>query len=247
MSRSTPPVLPPPVRRPERHAPPARVARFAAVALLVAGCASARSSSAPAGIPADHPVLLTGDAGARARARADSARRPYTEADIHFMSGMISHHAQAIVMARWAESHDASPSVRTLAGRIINAQQDEILLMQHWLRDRDLPVPEAKPVPMKMTMGGMEHEMLMPGMLSDAQLKELDAARGLDFDRLFLTFMIQHHKGAVTMVEELFRHDGAAQDLTVFKFASDVNVDQSTEIARMEKMLVLVRLQGGAR
>ena len=214
--------------------------------LALAACVSGRGSATSA-IPADHPMRLTGDAGAKARAKADSARRPYTDADINFMSGMISHHAQAIVMARWAPTHGASPSVQTLCARIINAQQDEIALMQNWLRDRDLPVPEAKPVPMKMKMNGMEHEMLMPGMLSDAQMQELDAARGTDFDRLFLTYMIQHHKGAVTMVQELFAHDGAAQDLTVFKFASDVNVDQSTEIARMEKMLVLARLQGGGR
>ncbi|MCC6930104.1 MAG: DUF305 domain-containing protein [Gemmatimonadaceae bacterium] len=213
-------------------------------ALTIGGCASGRAVSA---IPADHPLRLTGDAGARARARADSARRPYTEADINFMSGMISHHAQAIVMARWAPTHGASSSVQTLCERIINAQQDEIALMQNWLRDRALPVPEARPVPMKMKMNGVEHEMLMPGMLSDAQLQELDAARGADFDRHFLAYMIQHHKGAVTMVQELFARDGAAQDLTVFKFASDVNVDQSTEIARMEKMLVLARLQGGER
>ena len=227
----------------------ARVALVVAPALAfasLAGCASARGGSSGA-IPADHPMRLTGDAGAKARAKADSARRPYIEADINFMSGMISHHAQAIVMARWAPTHGASPSVQTLCARIINAQQDEIALMQNWLRDRDLPVPEAKPVPMKMKMGNEMHEMMMPGMLTDEQLKELDAARGPDFDRLFLTYMIQHHKGAVTMVQELFAHDGAAQDLTVFKFASDVNVDQSTEIARMEKMLVLARLQGGGR
>jgi uncharacterized protein (DUF305 family) len=88
----------------------------------------------------------------------------------------------------------------------------------------------------------MEHEMLMPGMLTDAQMKQLDAARGPEFDRLFLTYMIQHHKGAVSMVKDLFGTYGAGQDEMVFKFASDVNVDQSTEIARMEKLLVSVTL-----
>ena len=145
--------------------------------------------------------------------------------------------AQAIVMANWAPTHEASPSLRILAGRIINAQQDEIATMQRWLRDRGQPVPEAKPGGMKMKMGGMEHEMLMPGMLTEDQMRQLDQARGPEFDRLFLTFMIQHHKGAVTMVRELFGTNGAAQDETVFKFANDVSVDQSTEIARMEKML----------
>ena len=91
-------------------------------------------------------------------------------------------------------------------------------------------------------MNGVEHDMLMPGMLTEAQMKQLDQARGPEFDRLFLTFMIQHHRGAVSMVKELFDSYGAGQDETVFKFASDVNVDQSTEIARMEKMLVYITL-----
>jgi len=178
------------------------------------------------------------DLAAVAKAREDSARRPYTAADVHFMSGMIGHHSQAIVMAGWAPSHGASPSVHTLSDRIINAQRDEIATMQQWLRDRQQPVPEASAKGMKMVMDGVEHEMLMPGMLTEAQMKQLDAARGKEFDRLFLTFMIQHHKGAVQMVKELFDSYGAAQDDLVFKFASDVNVDQTTEIARMEKMLV---------
>jgi uncharacterized protein (DUF305 family) len=89
-----------------------------------------------------------------------------------------------------------------------------------------------------MTMGAAEHEMLMPGMLTDAQMKQLDQARGPEFDRLFLRFMIQHHRGAVTMVKQLFDTYGAGQDQTIFKVASDVNTDQNTEIARMEKMLL---------
>lgn len=183
------------------------------------------------------PVSGQGDSAAIAKARADSAIRPYTAADIHFMSGMIGHHAQAMVMSKLAPSRGASPSVRTLAERIVNGQEDEIATMQRWLRDRRQPVPEARPGPMKMTMGGVEHDMLMPGMLSEAQMRQLELARGAEFDRLFLTFMIQHHRGAVTMVETLFATYGAGQDHTVFKLASDVNVDQTTEIARMQKML----------
>jgi uncharacterized protein (DUF305 family) len=175
-----------------------------------------------------------------AQARADSIRRPYTAADVHFMSSMIGHHAQAIVMARMAPTHGASASVRTLAERIINAQQDEIGTMQRWLADRLQPVPEATPGGMTMIMNGVEHKMLMPGMLTEEQMRQLDAARGAEFDRLFLVFMIQHHRGAVSMVKDLFDTYGAGQDETVFKFASDVNVDQSTEIARMEKMLTAI-------
>ena len=156
------------------------------------------------------------------------------------MSSMIGHHAQAIVMARMAPTHGASASVRTLAERIINAQQDEIGTMQRWLADRLQPVPEATPGGMTMIMNGVEHKMLMPGMLTEEQMRQLDAARGPEFDRLFLVFMIQHHRGAVSMVKDLFDTYGAGQDETVFKFASDVNVDQSTEIARMEKMLTAI-------
>jgi len=166
-----------------------------------------------------------------------SAQHTYAAADIRFIAGMIAHHAQALVMAGWASSHGASPSVQTLANRITNAQQDEIALMQRWLRDRHQPAPDANAHGMTMNMNGMEHEMLMPGMLTDSQLKQLDEARGKEFDRLFLTFMIQHHRGAVTMVTDLFGTYGAAQDATVFKIASDVSADQTTEIARMQKML----------
>jgi uncharacterized protein (DUF305 family) len=185
---------------------------------------------------------LRPDSAAIARARADSSRRPYTAADVHFMSGMIAHHAQAIAMARWAPSHGAGESVARLSERIINAQTDEITLMQQWLLDRNQPVPEPDPRGMRMQMGGTEHTMLMPGMLTPEQMQKLDAARGADFDRLFLTFMIQHHRGAVAMVKELFSHPGAGQDEVVWKFASDVNVDQTTEIARMQRMLAAITL-----
>lgn len=197
---------------------------------------AAMRSSAPA------PVSSNVDPAYVAKARADSIRHPYTQADVDFMSHMISHHAQALVMARMAPSHGASPAIQRLASRIINAQNDEIATMQTWLRDRLKPVPEPDPKGMKMSMNGMEHMMLMPGMLTESQMKELDAARGAEFDRLFLVYMIQHHRGAVSMVRDLFGSYGAGQDETVFKFASDVNVDQSTEIQRMEKMLAAITL-----
>jgi len=165
------------------------------------------------------------------------AGQTYTDADVHFMQSMIGHHAQAIVMARWADSHGASSAVRILAGRVINAQQDEIVLMQAWLRDRGQTVPAVDPGSARVTMDGAEHEHLMPGMLTPQQLAQLGAARGEEFDRLFLTYMIQHHRGATAMVSELFRHEGAGMDDSVFKLASDVNVDQTTEIARMQRML----------
>lgn len=208
--------------------------------LLAAIALAAFSHAGAAQVAVQSSARRQSDLAAIAKAREDSARRPYTAADIHFMSGMIGHHAQAIVMAGWAPSHGASESVRTLCERIINAQNDEIATMQQWLRDRQLPVPEASPKGMKMVMDGAEHTMLMPGMLTDEQMQQLDAARGKDFDKLFLTFMIQHHQGAVQMVNELFGSYGAAQDDLVAKLASDVQVDQNTEIARMQRMLVAI-------
>ena len=175
------------------------------------------------------PVSEVSSAAAIARARADSARYPYTAADIVFMQGMIGHHEQAIVMSRLVPDRSENASIRTLAARIINAQQDEIAIMERWLRDRQQPVADA-------THAHMGHAM-MPGMLTVDELTALWSAHGEAFDRRFLRMMIQHHEGAVTMVAELFATDGAAQDQTVFRFASDAQVDQRTEIARMQRML----------
>jgi len=186
----------------------------------------------------ERPALGQAAGGPPAQTAAWPGRYPFTQADVHFVTGMISHHAQAIVMANWAFTHDASDPIRRLCERIINAQTDEIALMQAWLRDRGQPVPEAKPTPVKMMMGGMMHEMMMPGMLTDEQMRQLDQATGGEFDRLFLTFMIQHHQGAVTMVNDLLRSPGAAQDEAVYKFSSDIYADQTTEIERMQKMLL---------
>jgi uncharacterized protein (DUF305 family) len=228
-----------------------------AALLLGAACAAAPSRAAPPRVvPASAVPFVMGDEGAVARARADSLRYPYTQADIDFMTGMIHHHAQAILISRWAPTHGASPAVQRLTARIINAQTDEIALMQTWLRDRNQPFPTvdtAGTVTMPSAGGHDAHaahgehaghaapahdHTTMPGMLSPTQLAELEAARGEEFDRLFLTYMIAHHRGAVIMVRELFTHAGAGQDETIFKFAADVEVDQSTEIKRMLSMML---------
>ena len=220
---------------------PARAVPMSALGVLVLA-----GSVAVAGCAA--PVSATTTAPAPTAASTAPASRPApNQADVNFMAGMIGHHAQALVMAGWAPSHGASPSIQTLSARIINAQKDEIASLQNWLRDRGLPVPEAKPGPMRMKMNGVEHDMLMAGMLTDAQMKELDAARGPEFDRLFLRYMIQHHEGAVSMVKELFDTPGAAQDPSVFKLGTDVSADQTSEIARMQKMLASIMLDTGAR
>jgi uncharacterized protein (DUF305 family) len=153
------------------------------------------------------------------------------------MQGMIHHHAQAIQMAELAASHDAGQGIRTLAQRIIISQRDEIALMQTWLRDNNEDAPAPNPNGAVMMMGGQQHVMLMPGMLTPEQMSELGRARGTQFDRLFLQGMIQHHEGALQMVEKLFASYGAAQDDLIYKFASDTFADQSSEIDRMRKTL----------
>jgi uncharacterized protein (DUF305 family) len=199
-----------------------RAATAGALAVLTASACTHSSTTQPIASPA-------------AQAKADSGRPAYTAADVRFMSGMIGHHAQAVTMGGWAPSHDASGSVRSLCERIVVAQNDEIAFMQRWLRERHQPVPDADP--RGHIMPGMDHPMLMPGMLTPVQMAQLDSARGSAFDALFLTYMIMHHQGAVTMVNQLLATPGAAQDGTVFRFAADVNADQTTEIDRMTRML----------
>jgi uncharacterized protein (DUF305 family) len=211
---------------------PARVLGLCAVAAVAAARLPAQQPS---------PVLTPAEA-----AKADSGRPPYTPADVHFMQGMIAHHSQAVVMAGWAASHGARPDVLRLCDRINVSQRDEILTMQRWLGDRHETVPEADfqyPPKGMAGMPGMEG-MLMPGMLTPDQMAQLDHAHGPDFDRLFLTFMMQHHLGALTMVGQLFDSQGAAQDDRIFKFASDVSADQTAEIGRMRNMLA--QSPGGA-
>lgn len=169
-------------------------------------------------------------------APAEPVRSGYTAGDVQFMTGMIGHHSQAVLIAGWAPTHGASASMRALCERIVVGQNDEIRLMKHWLSVRHETIPEehaSHDMP-GMDMGQMP---MMPGMLTPEQLAQLDAARGTEFDRLFLTFMIQHHKGALTMVDQLFGTKGAGEEETTFRLASDIYADQSTEIDRMNRML----------
>src|SRR5262245_26117089 len=197
--------------------------RATCIALLLVAASTAACAGAPAQrLHATPPGL---------------GRLPFTDADVDFMAGMIPHHAQAVVMAGWAPSHGARADVAVLCERIVVAQRDEIAMMQTWLGDRGQVVPDAASTRHRMKMNGVEHDMLMPGMLTDEEMAALDRARGPEFDRLFLVGMIKHHQGAIDMVDVLFKAYGAAQDETVFRFASDVYADQSTEIDRMNKML----------
>lgn len=175
------------------------------------------------------------------QATADSGRRAYAAGDVRFMTGMIHHHAQAVLMAGWAPTHGASPAMRAMCERIVVGQRDEIALMERWLRDRHEAVPETDTS--HQMMPGMDHSMMMPGMLTAEQLERLDRARGPEFEQLFLRLMIQHHQGAVTMVDQLFGSQGAGEEETVFRIASDIYADQTTEIDRMQKMLATLLLE----
>jgi len=194
-------------------------------------------ASTTIGLAATHQ--LPGDP----RPRPELVRQPYSTADVTFMQGMIPHHAQALVMCAMAKPNGASAQLQLLCERMSISQRDEIAMMRTWLRDRGQTVPAPDATHMTMDHGGMKHDMLMPGMLTDKELDALRKARGKDWDRLFLVGMIKHHEGAIAMVEELFKAHGAAQDDDIYLFASDVFADQTAEIERMQ--LMLAALGGG--
>jgi uncharacterized protein (DUF305 family) len=154
----------------------------------------------------------------------------HTAADVAFMQGMIGHHAQAVEMTDLLETRTESADMKLLAKRIEVSQTDEIRFMERWLKSRGetVPGPHAHHAP---------GAKLMPGMLSPADMARLTAARGVEFDKLFLEYMIKHHMGALVMVDELFASDGAGQEGDIHAFASDVVADQQMEIDRMGSML----------
>jgi uncharacterized protein (DUF305 family) len=151
----------------------------------------------------------------------------YTVADVQFMQGMIAHHAQAIHMSRMAEAHGANPRVLRLATKIDQSQVAEIRIMQQWLRSTGQVAPDTS----------SWRTMKMVGMLTQEQLEELDAAKGVTFDRLFLKYMILHHEGALQMVKDLFATPRAGQEVDVSVFANDVVTVQTAEIGIMRQIL----------
>lgn len=207
------------------------------VALVVAtgGCATARpTSTARVARPsASAPLLQPGRPGEEThtiepRAAVDLTRVGVTAADVRFMRGMIGHHAQAVEMVELLKSRTRREDVKLLGARIEASQRDEIAMMRGWLDARGQAVPDAH---------AHHAEPSMPGMLTAVQMSALASAAGTAFDRLFLSGMIQHHEGALTMVQELFAAPGAAQDSEMFAFASDVDADQRMEISRMRALL----------
>jgi len=164
----------------------------------------------------------------------DLSQVQFIGADIKFMQGMIGHHAQAVEMVALVPSRTSRDDVKKLALRIDVSQQDEIKMIQRWLEVRGQRLPD----PRAHLMNGAT---LMPGMLTPDEMARLAAAKGVEFDRLFLEGMIKHHGGALTMVEQLFATPGAGQDSEIFAFASDVDADQRMEIDRMGAMLAAVK------
>jgi uncharacterized protein (DUF305 family) len=166
---------------------------------------------------------------------------PRSPADVRFMQGMIMHHAQAVEMTALIESHTTTKDLRSLAARISHSQSDEIKFMKRWLEARGEPIspvmPEMSGMDMSSHSGHVGHSMLMPGMLTEKQMEALKKAKGAEFDRLFLTGMIQHHNGALIMVKDLFDTAGAGQDAELFNFATDVDSGQRAEIRIMQTML----------
>lgn len=216
------------------------MSRSLRLALVVLACAASAAEAAPSRAPAlqqQPPLVQPGAPGQPSRvvtpeAARDVSRVRYTAADVQFMQGMIQHHAQAVEMVNLLKTHTTDPDMHKLGERIELSQTDEMKMMRRWLEARGLPVSD----PHAMHMAGGA-PMLMPGMLTPAQMTRLAAAHGLAFDRLFLQGMIRHHGGALTMVKDLFGTAGAGQESDIFAFASEVETDQRMEIARMSAML----------
>lgn len=160
---------------------------------------------------------------------------PASSKDVEFMQGMIHHHAQAVEMTALIEARTENNEIRRLGARISQSQADEINFMKRWLENRGEKTSMEMSGDMKMS-GHHHHEMLMPGMLTKKQMDALKNAKGVSFDKLFLSGMIQHHEGALVMVDELFKTPGAGQDAQLFSFATDVDNSQRAEIRIMKTM-----------
>jgi uncharacterized protein (DUF305 family) len=228
---------------------------------VLAACASGGGgpeSPAPTSEPGGGALLVQpGAPGQATRSIASSdldelGGVEWTEADVRFMQMMIPHHAQALEMTALVDRHATTEAVQRMALRMKISQRDEIALMERWLRDRDQDVPhwQGAMAGGGMTgasmggmagMDGMGSMAMMPGMLSPEQMETLRDARGPEFDRLFLEYMIQHHEGAIIMVQDLFTARGGGQESEIFQFASHVDADQTAEIQRMQGILDTLR------
>src|SRR6266581_4053469 len=193
--------------------------------------------------PATPVVVQPGAPGKPTQTLPSSTRAmlpPRSPKDVSFMQGMIMHHAQAVEMTALMDSHTTNKELRLLGARISHSQSEEIRFMKRWLEARGEPTELPMPKMSGMDMPGMDmskHEMLMPGMLTAKQMEALRNAKGVEFDRLFLKGMIQHHGGALIMVKDLYDTAGAGQDAVLFNFTTDIDSGQRAEIRIMENML----------
>lgn len=219
-----------------------RVLAGGALACLLAAAASAQSNG-------DNPSIVRPGAPGMPTKQLDASTRaslpPISRTEVGFMQGMIHHHSQAVEMVALMQKRTTNKALLLLGAKIGHSQADEMAFMKRWLATRG----EATEMKMNMSMGDMDdmgdmhaghtmqHEMLMPGMLTAEQMKALAAAKGAAFDRLFLTGMVQHHQGALTMVKEMTDASGPAQDAELYNFAADVDTGQRAEIKIMQNML----------
>lgn len=215
------------------------------IVVIIVACSyalmAASDACAQQPAPAKPVVVQPGAPGKQTRVLPSTTKAklpPLSTADVQFMQGMIMHHAQAVEMTALIESHTENKDVHSLGARISHSQSDEIAFMKRWLVTRGQPISEPMS-DMHMRHKNMSHEqmMMMPGMLSAEQMEALRKAKGEEFDRLFLTGMIQHHGGALTMVKDLHDTAGAAQDAELFNFATDVDSGQRAEIRIMQNIL----------
>lgn len=229
---------------------------------ILLGILAAGLIAAPAMAQQTPPIFQPGAPGAAPRVitaaeAVDLSRTTYTPGDVAFMQHMIVHHAQAVEMVALLRAQGADPTVKLMGERIAMSQEAEMALMRDWLMQRGQPVemPGMGHAGMDhsahMNHAGMDHggtsqggmampasdTPLMPGMLSPRQMQTLAAARGAEFDRLFLEGMIQHHQGALGMVEDLLAQPNAAEDPMLSDFTTSVVGDQSMEILRMQSLL----------
>jgi uncharacterized protein (DUF305 family) len=216
---------------------------IALCALLLAAGAPLAFFSSPAqaqqAAPAAPVIVQPGAPGKPSKTLPPSTKAslpPLSHADVEFMQGMIMHHAQAVEMTALISSHTDNKDLHSLGARISRSQSDEINFMKRWLAARGQPISMSMPGMPDMDRSGRPMA-LMPGMLSPEQMEALRKAKGAEFDRLFLTGMIQHHNGALTMVKDLFDTAGAGQDADLFNFANDADNTQRAEIRIMQTML----------
>ncbi|MDZ7780551.1 MAG: DUF305 domain-containing protein [Gemmatimonadota bacterium] len=217
--------------------------------LACGGPATSTSAGEPATPSGGPRVVQAGAPGEPSRAYEGASLdevegTEHTQADVDFMQGMITHHAQALAMTALIPERTDTRAVHQMGLRMEISQADEIGIMERWLRERDLEVPDWQQVAetgraahQGADHADMDHGDMMPGMLTPEQMERLEDAEGRAFDQLFLELMIQHHQGALTMVMDLYNSAGAAQESTVYLFASEIDADQTIEIRRMQEVL----------